>query len=72
MKYRPCTGSCTHAGSHCDGCGRSHEEVAELNAMVKTLASYAKKMQYDNTDDFANSVAKGIYYKLEAMNAVSE
>ncbi len=68
MKYRPCTGACTDKGTHCDGCGRTHEEVAELNGMVKELAAYAKKMDYENTDDYANSVAKGIYYKLEAMN----
>jgi len=24
-------------------------------------------MDYENTDDFANSVATGIYYKLEAL-----
>jgi hypothetical protein len=67
MKYRACTGGCTHKGTHCDGCGRSHEEVSELNTMVKDLAAYCKKMNYDNTDDFANSEATGIYYKLEAL-----
>ena len=65
MKYRPCNGGCTDKGTHCDGCGRTHEEVAELNRMVKELAAYARKMDYDNIDDYANSVAKGIYYKLE-------
>ena len=65
MKYRPCNGGCTDTGTHCDGCGRSHEDVAELNRMAKELAAYAQKMEYDNIDDYANSVAKGIYYKLE-------
>jgi hypothetical protein len=68
MKYRPCTGACTHTGTHCDGCGRSHEEVAQLNRMIKDLAAYAKKMDYENIEDYANSVAKGIYYKLESLN----
>jgi len=68
MKYRPCTGGCTYESTHCNGCGRSHEEVSGLNKMVKELAGYCKKMDYKNTDDFANSVATGIYYKLEALN----
>ncbi len=68
MKYRPCTGGCTHEGTHCDGCGRTHEDVAELNKMVRGLAEYCKEKDYENTDDFANSVATGIYYKLEALN----
>lgn len=65
MKYRPCNGNCTDKGTHCDGCGRTHEEVAELNRMVKQLAGFALKMGYENTEDYANSVAKSIYYKLE-------
>lgn len=68
MKYRPCTGACTDTGTHCDGCGRTHDDVAELNRMVKELASYAMSNEYDNIEDYANSVAKGIYYKLESLN----
>lgn len=68
MKYRPCNGGCTKKGTHCDGCGRTHEEVETLNGMVKELAVYAKEMQYDNIEDYANSVATGIYYKLDALN----
>lgn len=67
MKYRPCTGGCTDQGTHCDGCGRSHEDVAELNRMIKELAVYARRMEYENIEDYANSVAKGIYYKLEKL-----
>lgn len=29
MKFGPCIGGCTNEGTHCEGCGRSHEEVAE-------------------------------------------
>ncbi len=68
MKYRPCNGGCTKKGTHCDGCGRTHEEVEKLNGMVKELAAYAKEMQYENIEDYANSVATGIYYKLDALN----
>jgi len=68
MKYSPCNGGCTHDGTHCNGCGRSHEEVAKVNGLVKQLAAYAKEMNYENIEDYANSVATGIYYKLEALN----
>ena len=43
MKYRLCNGGCTHDGTHCNGCGRSHEDVAKVNHLVKELAAYAKK-----------------------------
>lgn len=68
MKYHACNGGCTKEGTHCNGCGRTHEDVAKLNSMVKQLAGYAKDMDYENIEDFANSVATGIYYKLEALN----
>ncbi len=68
MKFSPCTGACTDKGTNCEGCGRTHEEIAQMNGMVKELAAFAKKMNYENTEEFANSVSKGIYYKLQAMN----
>jgi len=68
MKYNPCIGACTDTGTHCDGCGRTHEDVAELNRMVKELAAYAKKMNYENIDDYTRSVANSINYKLESLN----
>lgn len=67
MKYRACNGGCTKTGTHCDGCDREHEDVDKLNSMIKELAAYALEKDYENIDDFANSVATGIYYKLEAL-----
>ncbi|MDD1613160.1 MAG: DUF1289 domain-containing protein, partial [Methylococcaceae bacterium] len=29
MKFSPCiSGKCTYEGTHCGGCGRTHEEIA--------------------------------------------
>jgi hypothetical protein len=67
MKYRPCNGGCTKTGTLCDGCDRPHEDVAKLNNMIRELAEYALEKDYENLDDFANSVATGIFYKLEAL-----
>ena len=34
MKFSPCNGKCTEDGTHCEGCGRSHEEIAEMRAVL--------------------------------------
>ena len=66
MKFSPCTGNCTEEGTHCEGCGRSHEDIAEMRALVAPLVAYAEKMEYENFEDFADGVAGTIKYKLGA------
>jgi len=65
MKFKPCIGECTKKSTHCKGCGRSHKEIAKTRKMVKGLVALAKKMKYENKEDFANSIAKSILRKLE-------
>lgn len=64
MKFSPCNGNCTHEGTHCEGCGRSHEEIAAMKKPVLELVALAEKMEYDNIEEFADSVAKSLKYKL--------
>jgi len=64
MKFSPCIGKCTDEGTHCEGCGRSHEEIADLNSLIYGLIAYAEKMNYENIDDFADGVAGTIKYKM--------
>ena len=64
MKFSPCTGKCTEEGTHCEGCGRSHEEIAEMNTYIAQLVTFAEKMEYENIEDFADGVAGGIKYKM--------
>ena len=64
MKFSPCTGKCTQEGTHCEGCGRSHEEIAEMKAAVDVVIAFAQKMGYENIDDFADGVAGTIKYKM--------
>ena len=64
MKFSPCTGECTEEGTHCEGCGRSHEEITEMKKLVGNLVAFAEKMEYENIDDFANGVAGSIKYKM--------
>ncbi len=64
MKFMPCTGKCTDEGTHCEGCGRSHEEIAEMRKPVAALVALIEKMKYENHEDFANAVASSIMYKM--------
>ncbi len=64
MKFSPCTGKCTEEGTHCEGCGRSHEEIAEMKTQVAGLIAFARKMKYENVEEFADSVASAIKYKM--------
>ncbi len=65
MKYIPCNGECTEEGTHCEGCGRSHVEIAETKKMVKALVVFAQKMEYENIEEFANSIGSNILKKLQ-------
>ena len=64
MKFKPCNGECTDEGSHCEGCGRSHEEIAAMGKPVDDLVALAQMMRYGNPEDFADAVAGSIKYKM--------
>jgi hypothetical protein len=64
MRFNPCTGECTDDGLLCDGCGRSYEEIDAMRQPVEELVALAKKMNYENLDDFANAVAGSIKYQM--------
>ncbi len=65
MKFSPCTGQCTQEGTHCNGCGRTHQEVAETKRMIVELVDFARQMEYENRQDFASFVAHSILFRLE-------
>jgi len=69
MKFSPCTGECTDEGTHCEGCGRSHEEIAEMRILVAGLIEFANKMNYENYQDFAAAVAGNIKYMMGEQSA---
>jgi hypothetical protein len=66
MKFNPCKGGtfCTDAGTHCEGCGRSHVEIAETKALVKGLVEFVQKQDYDNVEDFATSISAALVKKV--------
>lgn len=66
MQFSPCVpGQCTEDGSHCQGCGRSHEEIAETKQLIMALVSFAQKMGYENQEDFANFIGRSLLKKLQ-------
>lgn len=71
MKFSPCQGgdNCTQGGTHCEGCGRSHEEIAETRQFMDALAQFAIKMDYENYEEFAQFVADKVKKKIPFMKA---
>ena len=65
MIYSPCNGKCTDQGTHCEGCGRTHEEVAETRKMIKGLVDYAVAKKYENFEDYAGSISRAVLWKLQ-------
>jgi hypothetical protein len=59
MQFIPCKGGdfCTHDGTHCKGCGRSHQEIAETRELIAAVAKYALGMGYGNIEEFTLFVA---------------
>ena len=70
MKFIPCNSECTYEGTHCEGCGRSHEEIAENKKLVMAVVEFAQRQEYENIEEFSNAVAKQVHKKLrEALEA---
>jgi predicted Fe-S protein YdhL (DUF1289 family) len=65
MKFSPCIDQCTYEGSHCEGCGRSHSEIADTKKLVMTAVAFAQQHHYENIEEFADSIGKSIVKKLQ-------
>ena len=64
MKFSPCLSQCTKEGTHCEGCGRNHQEIAEMKQLVIQAVAFANKMEYENPKDFAKAFANSIKKKI--------
>lgn len=64
MKYQPCIDQCTSEGTHCEGCGRSHQEIAETKKLVKSVVDFIRRQEYDNPEEFVERIGKSILKKL--------
>jgi hypothetical protein len=66
MKFIPCNDQCTYEGTHCEGCGRSHKEIAETKALVMGIVNFAQQQDYDNIEEFAAAISKSVIKKFQA------
>jgi len=65
MIFNPCNGQCTKEDTHCEGCGRSHEEIADMKKLVVKAVEFASTMDYENTDDYAKAFGNSIKSMIE-------
>lgn len=67
MRFNPCQGKdhCTEGGTHCQGCGRSHHEIARTREMIGMVAKFAAEMGYENYQEFAAFVGDKAAKKVE-------
>ena len=77
MQFNPCQGkdNCTEGGTHCQGCGRSHEEIARTRELIELVAGFAKTMGYENYQEFTGFVgdkaAKKVAFEKEQARAAT-
>ncbi|MDD2723395.1 MAG: DUF1289 domain-containing protein [Methylovulum sp.] len=64
MKFTPCADQCTYDGTHCQGCGRSHVEIAGTKKLVASFVEFIKAQDYENSDEFIDMVSKKVRKKL--------
>ncbi len=69
MKFNPCVDKCTYEGTHCEGCGRTHEEIAGTKKLVMALVNFVQEQEYENADDFVNAVGQSVLKKLKKAAA---
>ncbi len=65
MKFNPCIDQCTKEGTHCEGCGRSHEEIAATKQIVKSALDFIQQQDYENPEEFVAAISKSILKKLQ-------
>lgn len=63
MKFVPCQDRCTTDGTHCQGCGRSHDEIASTKHLIAGVIRYIQEQGYDNPDDFVSVLSKKVLKK---------
>jgi len=65
MKFNPCIDKCTYEGSHCQGCGRSHREIADTKKLVMSIVNFIQDQGYENSEEFVNTISKSVLKKLQ-------
>jgi predicted Fe-S protein YdhL (DUF1289 family) len=69
MKFSPCVDKCTYEGERCEGCGRTHQEIAETKKLVMALVNFAQEQEYENAEEFVGAVGQSVLKKLKKASA---
>jgi len=64
MKFNRCVDNCTSEGTHCQGCGRSFEEIRATKQLVKAVVDFIEDQDYENPEEFVNAISKSILKKV--------
>lgn len=65
MKFNPCVDQCTYEGTHCEGCGRSHQEIADTKKLVMSIVNFIQTQDYENSEEFLDKINKSVLKKLQ-------
>lgn len=65
MKFSPCIDKCTFEGTRCEGCGRTHEEIAATKKLVMEAVNFAQMQGYENIEEFSSAIGQSIFRKLQ-------
>lgn len=65
MKFNPCNDQCTYEGTHCQGCGRSHPEIAATKQLVMSIVEFIQSQDYENSEEFMNAISKSVLKKVQ-------
>ncbi len=68
MKYSPCIDKCTSEGTHCEGCGRSHQEITDTKKLVKAVVDFIQQQDYDNPEEFVAKISHSILKRVQKLD----
>lgn len=73
MQFSPCKGGdfCSSEGTHCSGCGRSHEEIGKTRDLVIAVTQFAMKMGYENVEEFTRFVGEKAARNVRKQQALT-
>jgi predicted Fe-S protein YdhL (DUF1289 family) len=64
MKFTACIDQCTYDKTHCAGCGRSHQEIADTKKLVMSIVNFIQSQNYENSEVFVNAISKSVLKKI--------
>jgi hypothetical protein len=65
MKFTPCLDKCTYTDTHCEGCGRSHQEIADTKKLVMSIVDFIQTQNYENSEEFMAAVTKSVLKRVQ-------